>query len=277
MTVRNEALKGLCVLATLAVAQGAKAQSQSQEPSLQQPTPSYGYTPTTQSAASTDVDETASDVGVERSSKLDHYVTPVQKAFELQLGGGYGQGLGDVSANLPSVGDLAGPGGTVQLALGYRATPRFFFGVYGTGSWFSKGDTLSSGTDVRSATGGLEADFHFRPSYSIDPFLTISSGWRGLWATPDTGRVTSLQGLELGRAQLGVDFRLTRGVAIAPVIGGDASIFLTRSAPGTDGFTNIGDPRVNIFLFGGLQARFDMGATGEGGSYARTPAGPTTF
>ncbi len=166
---------------------------------------------------------TTGDTGVGNSDKLDHYVMPVRKAVELQIGAGYGQGLGDVGGHLPTMSDLSGPGGTVQAAIGYRFTPHFLLGVYGTGSEFSRGDLSAAGTELRSATAGLEADFHFRPSYAIDPWLSLSSGMRGLWIAPDHGANTSLLGLELARVELGADFRMTRGVAVAPVVGGDTS------------------------------------------------------
>jgi hypothetical protein len=82
-----------------------------------------------------------------------------------------------------------------------------------------------------------------------------------MWLTPDIGKNTSLTGLELVRLQLGLDFRMSPDVAIAPVIGADASLFLSQNGPLQTGFSNIGDPRVNFFVFGGLQARFDIGGT----------------
>ena len=98
-----------------------------------------------------------------------------------------------------------------------------------------------------------------------------------MWLTPDSGRNTSLLGLQMIRAQLGVDFRMSRGVAIAPVIGGDASIFLTREGPGISSFTNISDPRVNYFFFGGLQARFDVGGSSGYSDVAKASPGPSAL
>jgi hypothetical protein len=218
-----------------------------------------------------------SDIGYTSASKLDHYMRPVRRALEIQIAAGYGQGVGDVSSaqRLPTVQDLSGPGGTIQAMVGYRFSKHFALGVYGTGSQFEKGDTLADGTEVRSATAGLQADWHFRPSFTIDPWLTLGSGWRGFWAAPDNGKNTSLQGLQMVRLQGGVDFRLTPTVAVAPVVGGDASIFLGRDGPGTSGFENISSPKVNFFLFGGLQARFDT-MTGRGPAEAASSSGSSS-
>ena len=258
--IQREAITGLCILGAFAVAQGASAQrpwvptdsTPTSTAPLQAPAPEQ----------SNYAVESSTDTGVQ-SSKLDHYLTPPKRALGVQIGAGYGQGIGNISSNnnVPSVHDISGPGGTIQATIGYRATPHFMFGVYGTGSQFAEGNTLISGTNVRSATAGFQADFHARPSYTVDPWLSLASGVRGMWLSPDIGQNTSLLGLQLVRAQVGVDFRMSRGVAIAPVIGGDASLFLTRDGPGFSGFTNINDPRVNVFLFGGLQARFDVGST----------------
>jgi hypothetical protein len=109
---------------------------------------------------------------------FDHHVRPAERAFELQLGMGYGQGFGDIGSGLRDVHDISGAGGTIQATLGYRATPHFMFGVYGTGSQFARGGDTLSGTEVRTATAGLQADFHFRPSYVVDPWVSLSSGWR---------------------------------------------------------------------------------------------------
>jgi hypothetical protein len=78
------------------------------------------------------------------------------------------------------------------------------------------------------------------------------------------------------RARVGLDFRVTREFAISPVLGGDASLFLTRSGPATSGFENISSPRVNFFLFAGLESRFDLGGSrGQYTPYAGAPDATT--
>ena len=67
-----------------------------------------------------------------------------------------------------------------------------------------------------------------------------------------------MHGLELAKLQLGVDYRLAQAIAISPMIGADLSMFLTESSPASRSFSNITDPKVNTFVFGGLMGRFDI-------------------
>jgi hypothetical protein len=188
---------------------------------------------------------------------FDRPVPAVSRALEIAVGGGYLQGVGDIAGIGPRVQDLSGPGGTVELKVGYRATPNLAFGGYGTYSQFAAGDDLLDGTDVRGATAGAFAEWHFRPSQSIDPWVGLASGWRGLWLSPDSGKNTSIQGWEIARVQLGLDYRISPEVAIGPVIGASVNTFFTEDSPAMTGFTNISDPHANFLFFAGLQARFD--------------------
>jgi len=193
----------------------------------------------------------------EGSSSFDRPVPAVSRALEIAIGGGYLQGVGDIAGVGPRVQDLSGPGGTVELKIGYRATEHLAFGGYGTFSQFASGDDVSSGTDVRGASAGGFAEWHFRPSQSIDPWVGLASGWRGLWLSPDSGKNTSIQGWEIARVQLGLDYRISPEVAIGPVIGASVSSFFTEDSPATNGFADIHDPHGNWLFFAGLQARFD--------------------
>jgi hypothetical protein len=92
----------------------------------------------------------------------------------------------------------------------------------------------------------------------MDPWVGLSTGWRGLWHVPDQGKSTALQGLEMARLQVGLDYRITPEVALAPVIGASMSIFLTQDGSATAGYETIGSPKPNFFFFGGLMARFDL-------------------
>src|SRR5262249_24397465 len=120
------------------------------------------------------------DGPTDEASGVDHAVAPIAGALEIGVGGGYAQSTGDIGARVPTLGDLSGPGGTVELKLGYRVTPNLAFGGYGTYGQYGTNDALPSGT-VRSATAGAFAEWHFRPDRSIDPWVGLSSGWRGLW------------------------------------------------------------------------------------------------
>jgi hypothetical protein len=196
----------------------------------------------------------------------------VSNALELGVGAGYAQGVGDIAKGRPNtVQDFSGPGGAVEIDVGYRFSPNFMLGVYGTGAQYARGDALVDGTAVRSATAGVQANWHFRPGYTVDPWIGLATGWRGLWMTPDTGKTTTLHGLELARLQVGADYRLTPEVAISPVLGADMSTYLTENNPSLSGFTNITDPRVNFGFFAGIMGRFDvLGKTSQTASASKS-------
>jgi hypothetical protein len=204
------------------------------------------------------------------SEGLFYQETPaVSNALELGVQFGYSQGVGDVARDRATVHDTAGAGAAIGVHVGYRLSPQFMVGVYGNGGQYSRGDALAEGTTVRSATAGVEGQFHFRPSYTVDPWIGLGAGWRGLWLSPDEGKGTSAHGLELARLSFGADYRITPEISITPVLGADMSILLTEDGPGLDGYTNIANPRVNVGFFAGVGGRFDLfGATDKGAASA---------
>jgi hypothetical protein len=197
----------------------------------------------------------------EVSAGFDHEVPAVQHAFEIGVATGYTQGGGKLGGNMGNLEDLAGPGGAVEVDLGYRILPQLSVGAYGTFSTYQKGDNLVSSTDVLGATAGVQAAWHFRPDRSVDPWVSLGTGWKALWLNPPTGKVTSLQGLELARLQIGADYRVSKDIAIAPVIGGSLSLFVSQDSAMTTDLTEIQDKKVNFTGFAGLAGRFDLGGS----------------
>src|ERR1044071_111751 len=192
---------------------------------------------------------------------FDHKVPSVKHAFEIGVATGYTQGGGKLGGNMGSLEDVSGPGGAVEVDLGYRILPRLSIGAYGTFSKYERGDDLANDTDVLGATAGLQAVLHARPDRSVDPWVSLGTGWKGLWLDPANGKTTSLQGLELARLQLGVDYRVSKDVAIAPVIGGSLGLFISQDSPMTTDLTEISDKKVNFTGFAGLAGRFDIGGS----------------
>ena len=188
-------------------------------------------------------------------------------AFELTIGGGYTQGAGDISERGSNIHDVSHAGAQVEMKAAYRIIPSLAIGAYGTYAQFVRGDVLADGTDVRSVTAGFFADYHFRPDRSLDPYVGLASGWRGFWLYPNQGKNTSLQGWEIARLQVGLDYRISHVTAIGPVIGASVNTFFTESTPDTNGFDNVHNPRASFFFFSGIQGRFDFGGsvpTGQG-------------
>jgi hypothetical protein len=195
------------------------------------------------------------------STGFDHEVPAVNNALEIGVATGYAQGGGKLGGTMGSLEDIAGPGGVVELDVGYRIVPQLSVGAYGTFSSYQKGDNLVSSTDVLGATAGVQAAWHFRPYRSVDPWVSLGTGWKGLWLNPPTGKVTSLQGLELARVQIGADYRVSKDIAIAPVIGGSLSLFISQDSAMTTDLTELQDKKVNFTGFAGLAGRFDLGGS----------------
>jgi hypothetical protein len=207
-------------------------------------------------AASAQSEGGAAAPGEQRSSE----VAPAARAVELTIATGYAQGFGNVASGQPSLTDVGLAGGAVEVGAGYRFVPQLSLGVYGSGAMFGRGDSVDKNANLYSATAGVEAGWHFLPARSIDPWISLGTGWRGYWVSADRG-TTSQHGLELAKLRVGVDYRLSQSVSISPVIGADMSLFLTQSTPGADGYSSISSPNVNTFVFGGVLGRFDI-ATG---------------
>src|SRR5690606_2036887 len=123
----------------------------------------------------------------------------------------------ELGGEMADLDDLAGPGGAFELAAGYRIIPHLSIGAYGTLGLYDDREPLDADTNVISASAGVQAVLHTRPDRAIDPWISLGTGWKGLWLDPPNGETTALQGLELARLQLGADYRLSPDIAIAPV------------------------------------------------------------
>jgi hypothetical protein len=186
-----------------------------------------------------------------------------RNALEIGVNTGYTQGFGDIASG-ESVGRTADAGLGVGLNLAYRASPGFSIGAVGQFQEFNPDDRLGTNTNVRGVAAGLDATFHFAPYERVDPFLSLGSGYRLLWSMPGGPANDVLtHGFQLARLNLGLDVRVSKDIAIGPMAGADLNMFVWRNAEGPAGNAEIGDRRVNTFVYGGLQGRFDVGGTRE--------------
>jgi outer membrane protein W len=209
------------------------------------------------SAAAQTVTRTTTTIESERMPRGT--VRAPSNAFEIQVNTGYAQGFGPaVPARGTTPGvvlDRAGMG--AGLGLAYRATPNSSVGLAGS---YTMQDT-ARGAQLRGATASVDATYHASPYQRLDPYLSIGTGYRMAWDSPNANVAASLtHGFELARAAVGVDVRINKDIAIAPMIGGDVNMFLWRNAPGQS-TQRIQNPKINAFLFAGVSGRFDLGGT----------------
>jgi hypothetical protein len=193
------------------------------------------------------------------SGAIDRPMPATQSTFEVVLGGGYTQGAGGAGV-IGNIEDLAGPGATVELQLGYRTSSRFSAGLYGSAARFRHGGATTDGSRAYGATGGVQAVWHAVDARSVDPWISVGAGWRGLWINRIGAPASSMQGIELLRLQLGIDYRVSPRLAVAPVISASLSMFLVENAAMPDDFTAVQDKRLNLYGFAGVLGRFDLGS-----------------
>jgi outer membrane protein OmpA-like peptidoglycan-associated protein len=163
------------------------------------------------------------------------------RALEIGVGTGWTQGYGNLRSGV-DMRDVITPGIGVDLALMYRFDPHWAFGLAGQYQEFE----AERATGARGVTAGLAAAYHVAPWARVDPWIQVGTGYRALWETHDAAAATTTQGLELAKLSLGLDFRVSRDVAVGPVIGADVSI------------PSVSDPRAATFVFAGAQAHFDV-------------------
>src|SRR5438128_2114354 len=179
------------------------------------------------------------------------------RAFEIGVGFGYSQGVGNIANSSPTLNDLTHGGAEVQLNAGYRINPNWLVGVYSTVGKYTLGSLTPDGSNVWSATAGAQANYHILPGEQWDPWVGLGVGWRGHWIDRPGG-TDSRHGLDLARLQVGVDYKVSPGASISAYVGATATMFLTQSLAQTNAFSDIHDPNVNFFFMGGVMGRFDI-------------------
>jgi hypothetical protein len=194
----------------------------------------------------------------EQRTWLQERVPAPSKAFEVTVGTGYTQGLG-MLRGATSLPDVATPGIGFDLGAGYRVNERLSLGLVGQYHELNPEQTISG---ARGLTAGVALTYHIAPQVRFDPWVEVGTGYRALWldqpgATPNV----FTHGLQLARARIGADFRVSQDVALGPVIGADVNTFLWQDAGNS---TAIDDVRVNTFVFAGIQGRMDIGGTRVG-------------
>lgn len=181
------------------------------------------------------------------------------QALEITVGTGYTQPFGMFRSGI-GMPQVAHEGIGVDASVGYRVDPHLGLSLGGQYQEFNAQNAISA----RGATATLAAQYHFVPQTRLDPWLELGTGYRGLWQVPvvNGGPTVLTHGWEIARARVGFDVRLSPDIAVAPVIGADATMFLWQDAAGNN--TAISNPSVATFVFAGVQGRLDLGGTKVG-------------
>jgi len=182
-------------------------------------------------------------------------------AFELGLAGGLEQAFSPASAGGAGAVLSPGVGGALDADLGWRATPNLTIGAWGHGAQLGVTGAQAPPaipTNLYEAGAGLGGTWHFRPSAAnLDPWVGVGTGWRGQWFGYGNGATYAEHGLELVRGRVGLDVRVSRSVAIGPVIGGSMDAYLTQELPGGRWVAVSGRPIAGS-IFGGFRGTLDV-------------------
>jgi hypothetical protein len=173
------------------------------------------------------------------------------QAVELAAATGYTQGFGTVQPGIGLPG-VAGAGIGVEGSVGYRIEPHYAVSLAG------QYQALQAERDeaARGFVWNFALQYHAQPHNRLDPWVELGAGYRLLWVEPFGPAPTVLfHGPQLVRVRAGLDVRISREVAIAPVIGADVTMLVFR-----DDVTAraIPEPTLNTFVFAGLQGRLDI-------------------
>ncbi|HVY44861.1 MAG TPA: OmpA family protein [Minicystis sp.] len=182
-----------------------------------------------------------------------------KSAFEINLGAGYTQPLGSINAT-NSISKIAGPGFSPSLELGYRIDPHWSVGLGGQYHESSPNSALAAGSHVRGFAVNVDATYHFLPYRFIDPYAQLGTGYRAFWELPvGSNNNLSVHGFELGRLQVGLDYRVTKDMALGPYVGADLDMFAFQHPQNASTSSNLTGNRVSTFLSAGIAGRFDLG------------------
>lgn len=186
------------------------------------------------------------------ASYLEERVPSRSRAFELTIATGYAQPFGTLQ---PGIGmpQVAHEGIGIDAAIGYRIDPRYGVSL---GVGYQQLDPERDAA-VRGFDLALALQYHLAPAVRVDPWLEVGAGYRMLWLVPSGPAPTvAVHGPELVRVRAGLDVRVSPDVAIAPVIGADATMFAFREEQSVNA---IADPKLSAFVFAGVQGRIDVG------------------
>ncbi len=210
-----------------------------------------------------------------------HLQLAPKNAFEIGFQGGYFQPFGDLMKDV-RISNVTDAGGEVALDLGWRIGPMGAVAVTGryhesvVDDQFADNDDM----DIRGGAVGFQGTVYFAPYMAANPYLTMGAGYRTLWLVPQNGVDSTIyHGVELARAQLGLDFRVARDFSIGPNAGAAVNMFVAEDGPtgnrvNPSGDQVIDDPRPSAMIFAGMAGRFDVGGSrvSEGVYYGRYPS-----
>jgi len=185
---------------------------------------------------------------------------------ELGFRAAYSVPLGDIVGNgnggTTQLSDLFSGGIPIQVDLGYRFTPAFYGGIFGSyGFLFPTNCDPSASCSGHNFRLGLNVQLHAAPDASIDPWLGLGVGYEWLSLSVSSGgqsQDATLRGFELGNVQVGIDFAASPGFRIGPFASVSLAKYTDGSTAGVLGTSSgsLNDTKFHEWLQFGLRATF---------------------
>lgn len=193
---------------------------------------------------------------------------PKSSGLALGARGAIGIPVGD-SFTDTSLKDTFGSTVAPQVDLSYFFNRQLSLGAYfqyGIGS--GPGDRCEDGVNCRSKIlrFGVDLDYHFLPDGFVSPWVGVGVGYEIGKLEVGEGASTinlKLEGYDLGHAHFGVDFQLTRSIAVGPYI--SASVGQYREGVvrwvdvvETDREFSDDEKRIHVWIQPGVRVQFRL-------------------
>jgi len=183
-------------------------------------------------------------------------------AVELTVSASYLQGNGALTGSAATAFENTGREGLgLDLSAGLRFTPRLSGAVYGSLAHFNA-SSAAFGASSWNTSAGVMGLLHFAPGDQLEPWISAGLGWTANFQSVGGGTDVR-HGVELGRLQMGIDYKVSNSLSIAPVAGVAISTLLTESLASGGGFHSVADTRLHTAVYGGVAGRFDLGGGGR--------------
>ena len=195
----------------------------------------------------------------ERGDSREYEGSAPSGAVEITPGGGFSMATGEISKNGKSMDDVAGPGNMFQIGVGYRINPHLMVGGYAEGGMYQPAEGSFGDRRNFSLSSGAQAQYHFMPYDRWDVWVGAGAGWRGYWMVDDEAGTSVMQGADLLRAQVGVDYHFSPTFIVTPTLGFTVTQFVGEKGADDSSYHRLEDSRPVSFLSIGMGGRFDIG------------------
>lgn len=175
-------------------------------------------------------------------------------AFEITGSVGYTQGFGELVSGV-NMNKVITAGLGTEVGLGYRFDPHWSLAAVGQYNQFDAQRTETA----RGLLAGLALTYHILPFEHFDPWLQLGAGYRMLWEQPaSTTNLPTVMthGFEPARFTVGLDYRVSRDIALSPQAGIDLSVPTWQTV--NNNTTALNDPRPSAYIYAGMGVRFDL-------------------